>query len=137
MVSIVPGPGYLGVTQFNRFTEIGAAAPHADGHRGTSWDVSLIEAKGGSVMAASISARNVIRRKEKYVQKVAQRLDQHGTLNGGDIDRIYREVDEGEEVIIDIKTSDGKRNKVETRTPDQIVNIPTEMIPDQELALAA
>lgn len=140
MVSVIPGPGYLGITQFNRFTEVGAAAPHADGHSGTSWDVSLIEMRGGSVMSAGIRARNIIRRKEKYVQKVAQELDQHGTLTGGDISRIYREVEEGEEVIIDIRTPDGKKESFETRTNEQIVDIPKEMIqmkPNREISLAA
>lgn len=123
-VSVIPGPDYLGITKFNRFTEAGAAAPHADGHSGTSWDVSLIEMHGGSVISAGVRGRNSILRKSKHVLKVAQELDKRGTLHGPEVMQIYRELEEGEEIKIDIRTPDGNSNSFLTRTDESFVEVP-------------
>ena len=56
--SIIPGPGYLGITQLSAFDAIAAAAPHAHGDSGTGHDVSIIEHAGESVGAAGAAAKN-------------------------------------------------------------------------------
>jgi hypothetical protein len=124
-VSVIPGPGYLGLTQFNRFTSAGAAAPHADGHSGTSWDVSIIEMSGESVMGASVRGRNSILRKAKHVRKIAQELDKRGTLHGPEVAQIYRELEEGEEIRIDITHNSGDKKSFSTRTNEQNVFVPS------------
>lgn len=131
-VSIIPGRGYLGITQFNRFTASGAAAPHADGHSGTSWDVYLIESHKESVDSSGARGRRSILRNAKHVKKVAQELDKRGTLTGPDVTRIYQELEAGEEIRIDITAENGMKNHFETRSNNLFV-----MIPNQELFLSS
>lgn len=102
LVSVKPGPGYLGITRFNRYTPAGAAAPHANGRRGTSHDLNVIRMHGDSETSAGIRGLNSIRNKPKHVRKIAQKLDRDGTLYGNDVNIIYKEIDLGEEIIINI-----------------------------------
>lgn len=129
VVSVVPGPGYLGITRFNRFTDAGAAAPDADGHNGTGWDTHLIEKHGGNLMSARVRGKSSILRRPKHVLKVARELDRRGTLNGSEVMQIYRELEEGEEIRIDITDIDGNKKTFTTHTNENNVYISAPQLP--------
>lgn len=109
MVSIVPGPGYLGITKFSSFDAAAAAAPHAHGKSGTSWDTTLIAMQGGSVSGASAEAKSRLAGKGEHVEAVARRLEVVKSMSGGEVREIMRRVDVGEEVEITITSASGEK----------------------------
>jgi len=100
-VSIVPGPGYLGITKPTRFDAAAAAAAHAFGGTGTTHDRFIIQAHGHSVGAASSAAVDIISKdnNEKKVVAVAMALEMHGSLDNHGIKQVMQEVDEDERVV--------------------------------------
>lgn len=71
-VSIIPGPGYLGVTKFSSFDAAAAAAPHAHRKSGTGWDTMLIEMSGGSIEGASAETHSKLANKSKHIEVLSR-----------------------------------------------------------------
>lgn len=131
-----PGPGYLGITMFDRYTAAGAAAAHANGRDGTSHDVRVIRNNGDSVTAAGIRGLNNLRRRPRHRQRVAQELHKHD-IDQHDVDRIYTELEEGIPVIVDFKKPDGSTEKIKTKTNESFVDIQQNRTQKKELTPAA
>lgn len=92
-VTVIPGPGYNGLTKLSRPDPIAAVAPHANGRDGTNHDVFITQLGGHNVEALSGIARNITDKKRPHIDEVARTLDAKGTLSGRDIKKVMRKVD--------------------------------------------
>jgi len=106
-VSIVPGLGYLGITELDSFDAAAAAAPHAFGMSGTGHDEVLVEYSGVSISSADSSAKSKLQGKERHVMSVAGYLENKKTITGNQVKRVMDRVDKGENVFVKIEKPDG------------------------------
>lgn len=116
LVTVIPGPGYNGLTQLDRFDPVAAAAPHGRGRRGTGWDIYLVGAMGHNVGSASKTGSNIVEANPHLVNAVAKKLDANKTLDGFDVDEAMRKAEEDrrkQEVEIIFEMPDGTRQKIE------------------------
>lgn len=125
--SIIPGPGYLGITKLTRFDAVAAMAPHAMGHDGTGWDVHITQLQGHSPNGAESVARRYAESEKEVIQEVAAHLDDKGTLSGSQIDEIRNDVKRGERVTVTQTNADGVVEVFEARAKDGIVMLPSRM----------
>ncbi len=137
-VSIVPGPGYLGITKFSSFDSAAAAAPHAHGMDGTGWDEMLIEARGQSVGAADAEAKSKLARKGKHIEVLARYLQARKTISGNEVRQVMDRVDRGEEVEITVTTpTGGSETRIEKGVREEVVIFDLKDINSNELKKAA
>lgn len=131
--SVIPGPGYLGITELTGFDAVAAAAPHAMGHDGTGWDMTLVQAMGHDAGSVANVARDIAGKSQEIIQEVASHLDNNGSLSGNRIHDIVQDVQKGEKVKVTIHDADsGETTVEELRARDGIL-----MFPRKEYDLAA
>ncbi len=110
-VSIIPGPGYGGVTTFKKFDPVATAAPYALGYtEGTQSDLNQIVGEGYDVRRASEAARNLLRGKMVAVHGVAAALGIKKVLSGHEVRTIVQQALNPVIEVKNIKT--GKRRRV-------------------------
>lgn len=90
--TIIPGPGYLGLTELSRPDPIAAAAPHATGSNGTDHDIAIVGFMGYDVSAAANAARKIIDQNHEEVAAVASLLEERQTVNGQEIQETIKNV---------------------------------------------
>ncbi|HVF68958.1 MAG TPA: hypothetical protein VNA13_00150, partial [Xanthomonadales bacterium] len=103
--TIIPGPGYLGLTKLSGFNAAAAAAD-ADGHGGTGHDLFIISASGHDVGSARSVARSVISSNRDEAEATASLIEERGIVSGIEIDQTIKEVRSKrglDEVILFIK----------------------------------
>lgn len=123
--SVIPGPGYLGITELTGFDPVAAAAPHAMGHDGTGWDMMLVEAMGHDAGSAANVARNFAEKNQEIIQEVASHLDNNGSLSGNRINDIVQDLQKGEKVKVTIHDAiTGETTTEELRATDGILMFP-------------
>lgn len=133
--SVIPGPGYLGITELSNFDAVAAIAPHAMGHDGTGWDVYITQAQGHGVDTAGSVARGYVHAEKEVITEVAAHLDNKGTLSGYEIDAIRNDVKQGESVTIRRVDENGREEVIKTRATDGIVMLPSRLYdPEQKAA---
>ncbi len=115
--TIIPGPGYLGLTRLSRPDAIAAAAPHATGSSGTSHDMRIVGLMGHDAAAVSSAARAIIDKNHEQVEAVATILEEKGTVTGSEIQYAIRDAEKKEDrvKIIVENLEDGDRT-TETAT---------------------
>lgn len=120
LATIIPGPGYNGMVQLDAHDSVAAAAPHATGCSGGSFDLSTIEATGNSVAAASAAARPMVAENEESIHATAKLIQAHGSVTG---DQIAKVIDLTERKRVEVIVSDeGKEEKFdEVAAKDGIV----------------
>ena len=128
--TIIPGPGYLGMTKLSKFDAIAAAAAHAHGDSGTGHDLSIIRASGISESAAINGARSTLSGAEKEVYAVASLLEKKGTLSGSEIDTamVGSEKNETSMASIFINMPDGREEKRKVEASGETIMIPGEWV---------
>ena len=133
LITIIPGPGYSGATFFSGpVNPKAAAAPHAYGYDGTSYDLALIESEGHSVSAAVSAARGVLEDKEEEMDAAATALVANGgTLGGSAFRHIIANVKKGPELVLRIISPNGAEEvrTIENHRADDndFVQIPIEL----------
>jgi hypothetical protein len=128
-VSTRPGPGYLGITQLDGYSEV-AAAYHAD-EPGGSQDAKIIEMKGGNVSAAVAKAKEMKAKYRRHIAHVAHAADKDD-LGHEQVVSIMKDVDkklaEKEELkktaIIDIFAPDGSKTQLKAPIENNKVELP-------------
>ncbi len=123
--SIIPGPGYLGITYLSKPDAVAALAPHSMGASGTSYDVFMASQIGGSSGAES-SARAIIHSNSEKVEAVASMLEEKKSAGSNDIQKAIDEVDHPlpRSGTIFIEDSKGKVEKKKVEVRDNIVILP-------------
>lgn len=111
LVSIVPGPGYAGITEFTQFDAPAAAAPHRRGMSGTSWDEYILIANGHNPDSAGAAADARLSGKDKHIDVLSRRLEAEKTLTGAKVVETMERVENGENVVIKLKDRDGNISK--------------------------
>jgi hypothetical protein len=130
IATITPGPGYGGLTELTGYNAIAAAAPHADGCDGTSYDMALVEQVSGSTSGAIDAAKATIASNREVIHGVASLLDEKGSANGTEIrDRIKR-IEHGADIQIELITPDGeKKETIEHGIKGEIIMFPEILYP--------
>ncbi len=83
-VSVIPGPGYNGITKLAHYNGIAAAAHIDEG--GGAFDAFVIESQGDSVSAMKSIANGIKARKSEEIHIVAHHLEKKKpTLSGGEV----------------------------------------------------
>lgn len=91
-VSIVPGPGYAGITELTRHDPIAAMASH--GEKGTGHDRLITRLMGHSEDASARAAKEFINKNSEEIKAVAHALDKNKTLGGNEVRKIISQVSE-------------------------------------------
>jgi hypothetical protein len=129
-ITIIPGPGYAGATYFKgAVSPRAAAAPHAYGYDGTSYDLHLIERSGYKVSDAVSAARGVLEGKEFEMAAAGHALAAAGTLSGEAFRYIIANARKGPELVLRIIGADGAEESRRTvkAANDEFVEIPFEL----------
>jgi hypothetical protein len=108
LVSIIPGPGYYGITKLKHFDEVAAVAPHAYHMSGTGWDTFLVEVNGGNVDGSSAVARSRLRNEGQFIDVLSRRLEKVKSMDGKEVRKVHDYVTKGSEVEIKIKKPNGE-----------------------------
>jgi hypothetical protein len=84
MASIAPTTEFKGITIMSKYDAAAAAAAHADGMSGTSWDLHIIQASGDNVHAAVTTARSILSDSKEEVEEVAIELEEKKTISNSE-----------------------------------------------------
>lgn len=116
-VTIVPGEGYLGLTELLAPNAIAALAPHETGESGTSWDVHIAERIGAH--GAAQAARSIIENNMDKVDAVACALEDYNTLDSFGIKRAINDLKKPTEQFgilrLELPTGEKVEDKVQVR----------------------
>lgn len=121
LVSIIPGPGYLGITKLKKFDSVAAAAPHAFGMDGTDWDTYLVEANGGSITGNSAAARSRLKNEDEYIDVLSRRLEKVKSMNGNEVKKVRDYVTKGHSIELKITKADGEQIVINEKIKGEIV----------------
>jgi hypothetical protein len=124
-VSIVPGPGYLGITEMTSMSAVVALGPKSRGRGGTGWDEHIAEQIGSS--GAESAARAILSGLEDEIEEVAYALEEKKTLSGSELIEVMRSVDEGRDYEVFVKTPDGKEEVFTQQTARGVEFVPFEL----------
>lgn len=108
LATVIPGPGYNGMVQLDAHDSVAAAAPHATGCSGGSFDLHTIEATGNSVAAASAAARPMVAENAENIHAAAALIEAHGSVTG---DQIAKVIDMTERRRVEVIVSDNNGNE--------------------------
>lgn len=118
-VTIVPGPGYSGLTELSSFDPVAAVAPHAYGCNGTSYDIFIAgQVLGHNVGSLGGVARNIIGNHTEEIWSITNALETNKTLSGYDVRRLMGEVvdlknkQKNPTAELSISKPDGSQNKI-------------------------
>lgn len=106
-ISSIPERNSLGHTRFSSFDAAAAGAPHANGRRGTSFDLWLIQAHGHNISSAIAAGGAALSGKEKHVNRLAGALAVKREMSGSEAKKVYDRVENGESVIVIFERKDG------------------------------
>lgn len=136
MASIVPGPGYLGITKLSRFSAAAAVAPHANGRYGTGHDLAVTQQMRADIGTAIGTAKSIIMRRQRQIRAVAGALETHRTLSGGEIRKVMDSVDRGVEMTVFVRnTKTGEEQETKSiRSTEKDLIIEKEWYPPREAA---
>src|SRR5579872_3516200 len=128
-----PSSTYLGATWPVNMTAASAMAAAALGFDGTGWDEFLTKhLLGVDPESAKSSALSALSGRMDYLQAVAEKLQERGTIGQKDVDEAYREVDEKKQGIWDVQinvtNADGTTTLHETRSKDDTVMVEGEWV---------
>jgi len=85
MATIIPGPGYRGLTKLARPDAIAAAAPNSKGRSGTRHDMSIVATLGYPIEATRAVARRMVEANQPEIKAVAKVLEKKKTIYNVDI----------------------------------------------------
>lgn len=131
-VSIVPGPGYLGITKLGRPDPIAALAPHSTGHNGTGHDVFIASLMVNDIGPASNVAKSIAQSRQKEIAAVASLLEEKGTITGYEakeaMDSVDRKKEENKATVF-IKSPDGSEKRIpDVNVDNGVVIVPQEWV---------
>ncbi len=110
-VTIIPGEGYLGLTELDKADPIAAAAPHANGFDGTGYDLFTIRASGHDVESVSSAARSITVNNSEEIHAVAVALEEKKTLDHHEVTKEISQARKKQDVTkvdIFIRNSEGE-----------------------------
>lgn len=133
LVTIVPGPGYLGLTVLEEFNEVAAVAPHVNGRGGTGQDMLNARLSGTDENVAMSVARSITDPNREEINDLAGELQEKNTMTGAELRSSINSNSKKKnlEATVFIKLPSGEERKyegfdVEKETvlvPDEIVDI--------------
>lgn len=133
--SIIPGPGYNGITKLAKADAVAAMAPHSMGASGTSYDVYIAGLMGNASSAES-AARSIIMSNQDKVEAVAVALEEKRFVSSSDINMAINEVDNPAPIsgTLFVESDEGKLRKIRAQLQDNMVALSEELIDLQKTA---
>lgn len=128
--TIIPGPGYGGLTSLSEANAVAAVGPDELGHSGTGWDLLMAKLMGADRGSAGAVARSLAAKAHRLIYAVASTLQDKGTISGYEVKQTMVEA-ENPETRITYLGPQGERHEFIKKTRE--VNgyqIPLE-IPDE------
>jgi hypothetical protein len=132
--TIIPGPGYLGLTELSRPDATAALAPDATGHKGTGYDVRVAEViTNGNIGPASNAARGIIYSNMEKVEAVASILEEKKIMGNYEIREAMDSVDknrkEENKATVVVKNPEGREQRfTDVNVKNGVVMVPGEWI---------
>lgn len=128
-----PSSTYLGATWPVHMTATSAMAAAALGLDGTGWDEFLTKyLLGVNPETAKSSALSALSGRMDYLQAVAEKLQERGTIGQKDVDEAYKEVDERKqgiwEVQVNVTDENGTTTLHEVRSKNDTVMVEGEWV---------
>lgn len=133
-ISVVPGPGYAGITELTAYDEVAFAGPASQGRNGVEYDLSAIEYSGGNPESAKMAAAIRLSAIDEDVKtKIAAHLQAEKTLSGNQFRRAVNRFTEGEVVEIKVTNPDGIEETITQKgVKGEIIIVDFSSLPDQE-----
>ena len=128
--TITPGPGYLGMTEFNKFSPIGAIAPYAFGSEGAGYDVWLLRQLGYDIGSLARVARRRLYGREDEIYAVASLLQERRTISGHEAEVAMYEATRPRFDEVEIETPWGEQFTITVRNEQ---NTQIEIVEDHPL----
>jgi hypothetical protein len=110
LVSIVPGPGYAGITVLKSADMYAAAASTAGGHSGDGHDKAIVESSGIDLSHATSVASRIMSGKKFEMLLMAALLQKRKTIHESDLSETAKAVREGPLFLVRIISADGKKS---------------------------
>ena len=107
--SIIPDGDSLGHARFSRHDSAAAAAAHAYGMGGTSWDLYTIHAAGNSVTGAIAEARMRLAGKDRHVDMLAGYLQARRQISGNEARKVWNTAEYGSKVRMEYRSPEGEQ----------------------------
>lgn len=128
-----PSSTYQGATWPVHMTAASAMAAAALGMDGTGWDEFLTQhILGVNPEGAKSSALSALSGRMDYLQAVAEKLQERGTIGQKDVDEAYKEVDDKKQGIWDVQVQvtdeNGTTTLHETRSKNETVMVEGEWV---------
>lgn len=114
-ITIIPGPGYLGLTQLRSPDPVAALAPHATGEGGTGHDVMVASFMTDNVSSAENVAKGIVQNNTEEIEQAASLLEEKKTMTGNELKQAINSVrnkEEVQKVTIFVKSPDGSERSV-------------------------
>lgn len=119
-MTIVPGPGYNGLTTLDRPNAIAAAAPHGIGHGGTGHDMRVAGILTRNPDRAAKLGAKIAKESTEEIHAVASALEEKKTLTTKDVAAAMDKAQRQEkEVTITIEKPDGTTETVEKQKSEK------------------
>ena len=121
--TIVPGPGYNGLTRGANISGAARIGPHITGESGGGFDMHVAEMLGQNTSSEAIAAKSIIYENEEGIDYVASLLQKRKTMTGGQIAEAFNRFDEGERVIVELKSPEGEVSEKELDKDSNVVTL--------------
>lgn len=119
-MTIVPGPGYNGLTTLDRPNAIAAAAPHGIGHGGTGHDMWVAGRLSGNPDRAAKLGAKIAKQSKEEIHAVATALEEKKTLTTKDVAEAMDKAQRQEKnVTITIENPDGTKKTIENQKSEK------------------
>lgn len=107
-VSIIPGPGYAGITEPDRLDPVAAIGPDSIGCNGTEHDRVVAASRGANLQAAAAVARGMIETHYDAILEVGKKLREQKTLDNTQAHAAIEGAEKtGKEITVFIKDPEG------------------------------
>lgn len=127
-VTIIPGPGYRGLTELYIPDPVAALAPHATGEDGTGQDVMVASFITNNVSAAENAARGIVNNNTEEIEEIASVLEEKKTITGNEVKKAIHNVRNRKEEVqlatVFIKSPDGSETIHNLDVRNGIVTLP-------------
>lgn len=119
-MTIIPGPGYNGLTTLDRPNAIAAAAPHGIGHGGTGHDMRVAGILSDNPDRMAKLGAKIAQQSHEEIIAVASELEDKKTLTDEDVESAMDRAQRQEkEVTITIKKPDGTTETIDKKKSEK------------------
>lgn len=121
--SIIPDSDSNGRTRGANISGAARVGPHMTGQAGGGFDMYAAEILGQNTSSNAATAKSIFYEHEEGIAYVASLLQKRKTMTGGQIAEAFNRFNEGEIVIVEVKTPDGEVSEKELDQDSNVVTL--------------